>query len=381
MGHRAGHDIDIYRSVVFPNAIRDLRKSRGFSKLLSLATKLPDIPYVRLSKIERGEVFAKAHELRRIASALHVEPQQLLIDVDRKGFDISEWAEDLHDWSAADLDEDYFAVALAAAVRARRDGDKALSIAAIEHHYGIAPVILSRLENAHKPLGRWNAQTVRAVCALLGVPDVPALRAYVADAKASGALDAYFAVIANPAIRIEKTKAKVAALRAELAETPVVASIHQARTSQPGRIVSPVQFQAEEDVQLLSAIKAADTATVRLVPVFGVPLLDGLIERVPVGGTVEAPRRAGPNSYGLRVCRATLGPALPAHATVIVDPDGFPSQGGIAVVREEGGLRLLVVTFDREGKMIGFSAHPDREVVLDGIDPADIATVIAVLLD
>lgn len=373
--------MDRYRSIVFPNAVRELRKSRGFLKLLSLAKHIPDIPYVRLSKIERGEVFAKAHELVRIASELRVDPQQLLIDIDLQGFDIAEWAEDLHDWSAGDLEEDYFTVALAAAVRARRESDKALSIAAIEHNYGIAPVILSRLENAHKPLGRWNAQTVRAICSLLGVLDVKELRAYVADAQASGALDAYLPAIANPAIRVEKTKAKVDALRAELTETPVVASIHRARTSQPSRIVSPAQLQTEEEVQLLAAIKASETATVRLVPVFGVPRLDGLIDPAPVGCMVEAPRRAGSKSYGLRVCRATLGPALPAHATVIIDPDCFPSQGGIAVVREEGGLRLLIVTFDRQGKMIGFSANPDREVVLDGIDPADIATVIGVSLD
>ena len=103
--------------------------------------------------------------------------------------------------------------------------------------------------------------------------------------------------------------------------------------------------------------------------------------RVPIGQVLEAPRSAGPRAYGLRVCRPTLGPGLPAHGIVVVDPDRFPSPGGIAAVREADGLRLLIVTADRQGRMIGYSTHPDREVELDMIDPADVGTVIGVLLD
>ena len=375
-----GRDIDRYRSIVFPNAVRELRKQQGFARLLALSAILPDIPYVRLSKIERGEVVAKAAELRSIAVAMRVAPEALLLDIDDPAFDIADWATELQGWTDEDIAEDRFAVLLAAAIRARRDADRTLSIPNVERRFGIAPVILSRLENGYKPLGRWNAQTVRAVCALLDVADAPALRAYVARADADGALHAYLPAAASRAARIEKTRARIALLREELHDPAQPVPV-RAKAAQPLRAVATAAAPSEGEAAVLAAIEQSDTATVRLVPVFGAPLADGLIDRIPVGRTVEAPRHAQPGSYGLRVCRATLGPALPAHAIVVVDPDRFPSSGGLAVVREAGGLRLLVVTFDRQGRMIGYSVNPDREIELDTLDPADLGTVVAVLLD
>ena len=292
--------IDRYRSIVFPNAVRDLRRQRGFPRLLALSALIPDIPYVRLSKIERGEVIARADELRRIAAALEVAPEQLLVDVEASDFDIAEWAADLQDWSARDLEEDWFAVTLAAALRHRREGDGALSIAAIERNYGIAPVILSRLENAYKTFDRWNAQTVRAVCALLGVPSVQALRAHVEQVRASGVLDAHIALIASPSVRIGKTRGKVAALREELAggaSVPAGARL----AAQPRRMVPVATPDAPSAMApVVDAIQASDVAMVRLVPVFGAPLLDGLIDRVPTGQVVEAPRSAGTSTFPAR---------------------------------------------------------------------------------
>jgi transcriptional regulator with XRE-family HTH domain len=376
----ASRDIDRYRSIVFPNAVRELRKQQGFARLLGLSAVLPDIPYVRLSKIERGEVVAKASELRSIAVAMRVAPEDLLLDIDDPAFDIADWATELQGWTEEEIAEDRFAVLLAAAIRARRDADRTLSIANVERRFGIAPVILSRLENGYKPLGRWNAQTVRAVCALLGVADARALRAYIAQADAEGALHPYLPVAASSAARIEKTRARVALLRKEL-QDPMQLPTARTKAAQPLRVVASAPEPNEADTAVLAAIEQSETATVRLVPVFGAPLADGLIDRVPVGRTVEAPRHAQPNSYGLRVCRATLGPALPAHAIVVVDPDRFPSSGGLAVMREPGGLRLLVVTFDRQGRMIGYSLNPDREIELDSLEPTDLGTVVAVLLD
>ncbi|AIT06358.1 hypothetical protein MC45_08195 [Sphingomonas taxi] len=375
-----GPDIDRYRSIVFPNAVRELRKQQGFARLLGLSAVLPDIPYVRLSKIERGEVVAKASELRSIAMAMRVAPEDLLLDIDDPAFDIAAWATELQDLTDEEIAEDRFAVLLAAAIRARRDADRSLSIVNVERRFGIAPVILSRLENGYKPLGRWNAQTVRAVCQLLDVTDAESLRAHVARADTDGTLRAYLPAAASSAARIEKTRARVALLREELHDPAQPAAI-RVKAAQPPRVASAATSPDGVDAAVLAAIERSETATVRLVPVFGAPLADGLVERVPVGRTVEAPRHAQLNSYGLRVCRATLGPALPAHAIVVVDPDRFPSSGGLAVVREAGGLRLLVVTFDRQGRMIGYSVNPDREIELDTLDAADVGTVVAVLLD
>lgn len=375
--------IDRHRWTIFPNKIREWRRRSGFPKLLALSQRISGIPYIRLSKIERGEVFARADELAAIARALGVKPQQLLIDIDDPGFDIARWASDFQDPAAFDVTEDTFAVLLAAALRARRDADARLSIAAIETEYGIPPVILSRLENAYKTLDRWNDATLAALCRIFGVRDVKSLRGEIADAHANGTLTPYLAQVANPALRIAKTRAKVSALRAELASPGATASSQTTKASPPLRVPGASRHASETPTSpaVMAAIQASDMAMIRLVPVFGTPLHDGLIARSATGGTVEAPRIAGPNAFGLRVCRPSLGAALPGRATVIVDPDRFPSAGGIAVVREEGGLRLLSVTFDRDGRMMGHSLNPDREMAIDSLDPSDVATVIGAVFE
>ncbi|WP_380874097.1 hypothetical protein ACFB49_45740 [Sphingomonas sp. DBB INV C78] len=377
--------IDRHRATVFPNTIRDHRKRCGYPKLLGLAQTIPDIPYIRLSKIERGEVFAKPEELAVIAKALRCNPQQLLVDIDDPDFDIAAWAADMQDPADYDAAEDRFAVLLAAALRARREADPALSIAALESVHGIPPVILSRLENAFKTIDRWNDATVESICRIFGVADVAALRKHVAKAHQDGALAGHVDAVAHPDLRIAKTRGRVAAIRDALSGKP--AKTVTTKTPPPLRIVSAdtvpdtASVPTTELPPVLAAIQAADNATVRLVPVFGTPFGDGLIARTPTGDTVEAPRSAGPRAYGLRVCRPTLGPALPARATVIVDPDRFPSAGGIAVVREADGLRLLTISFGRDGRMIGYSQHPDREIAIDAVDPADVATVIGALFE
>lgn len=380
-------EIDRYRSIVFPNNIRLCRRKRGLAKLLALSQRLPDIPYIRLSKIERGEVFAKPAELAAIAGALKLLPADLLIDIDDDAFDMAEWAADVQDPASFDPAEDHFAVLLAAAIRHRREADAGLTIAALEKDYGIAPVMLSRLENAFKPIGRWNDGTVAGICRLMDVADVAALRERVAALHAAGALDAHLRAVANPEDRKAKTRARVAELRT--AFDPAAGRLHPRPPKAPPPLrADPAGTQpafamlAEERAPFEGpAMAEGETALVRLVPVFGAPIGEGLIQRTPMGTMVEAPRGAGPNAYGLRVCRPTLGPALPARATVIVDPDRFPTPGGIAVVRETEGLRLLTVGVDRDGRMTGYSAHPDREIAIDALDPIDVATVIGAIFD
>ncbi|MEN2786114.1 helix-turn-helix domain-containing protein [Sphingomonas qilianensis] len=368
---------DPFRAIVFPNRVRDQRRQAGMAKLLQLAGKLPHIPYVRLSKIERGEVVAKASELIAIADQLGVPPHDLLIDIADTDFDIAAWAAGLQDWEAADPEEDRLAVLLAAALRALRDSDGSRTIAALERDFGIAPVILSRLENAFKPLGRWNRQTIDALCRLFGVADGAALRTHLTTLFGGGLLDPYLAQIANPAHRMARSRDKIAALRRDLQEGRVPP--RPAKTPQPGRIIP----FAVNDVGGTAAesLDAAPSEMVRLVPVFGAPLPDGLIARTATGDVVEAPRSAGRDAYGLRVCRATLGPGLPARAVVVVDPGRFPASGGIAAVTEESGIRLLMVTCDRHGSMMGYSQNPDLEIAMEGLPASAVATVIGAIYE
>lgn len=357
--------LDPYRHIVFPNAVRELRKRAGYAKLLGLAVTLPDIPYIRLSKIERGEVFAKASELVRIAEALKVPPAALLIDVDGPAFDIAAWAAEFREPRTADGDAEELAVMLAAALRLKRASDPALSIAVIDKQYGIPPVILSRIENAQKTLDRWNGATVASLCRLFGVRAAPALEAAVRAAYRSGKLDSLIGEIANPEARMVKTRARTAELRMQLGVMPArLAPLRAGSAALPPG----------------SAPASDPNGGVRLLPVYGAPLADGLIAPTPTAEAVPAPARAGPRAFGLRVLRPTLGAGMPAHATVIVDPDRFPSLG-LAVVREGDGYRLLAIMIDRDGTMIGRSENPAREIAIDELDPADVYAVLGALFD
>jgi hypothetical protein len=102
-----------------------------------------------------------------------------------------------------------------------------------------------------------------------------------------------------------------------------------------------------------------------------------LIANIATDARIDAPRVAGPRAFGLRVCRATLGAGLPASAIVVADPDRAPTVGGLAVIRNESGYRLVTVTIDRTGATKGYSLAPDLEINLDELDPADIFAVIS----
>ncbi|ATY34520.1 hypothetical protein CVN68_09000 [Sphingomonas psychrotolerans] len=347
--------VDMHRCFVFPNRMREQRRAAGHVRLLRLASTIPDIPYIRLSKIERGEVVPRAEEIRRIAAALAIAPADLLLDVDAPGFDIALWAEPFLDGTPNDLAEEHFAVLLAAALRARRVGDPALTIAAIERDYGLAPVNLSRIENAQKTFARWNAATQHTLYQLFRVPDETELRQSVAALHASGALDDFFAHIASPAARHERTRARIAEISAALQTSDAV----------PDPVVAP--------------LPVTGAVSIRLVPVLGAPLAQGLIADTPTPEKAEAPHAAGPRAFGLKVCRATLGGGLPGQAVVIVDPDRFPSPGSLAALREEAGWRLLSVGSDRDGRMIGYSSNPELEIVLDDCDPARLAALVGAI--
>ncbi|MEP9359753.1 helix-turn-helix transcriptional regulator [Sphingomonas sp. KR3-1] len=352
--------IDYYRAIVFPNRVREQRQRKGFAKLLRLSAKIPEIPYIRLSKIERGEVVARADELRRVAAALDIAPADLLLDIDSPDFDIAAWAEPFSDGAEVDLTEERFAVLLGAAVRARRTLDPALTIAAIERDYGLPPVNLSRVENAQKHFGRWNAAVQHALLALLGVGDEAELRAEVDRRHAAGQLESFLTGIANPEARQARTRERVTELTAALNEEAPAPTL-----------LAP----ASAPVSVLPT--AGGMGSVRLLPVYGTPLPKGLIAHQPTGEQVEAPHVAGPRAFGLKVCRATLGGGLPAQATVVADPDRPPVPGGLAALREGEDWRLLSVASSRDGRMIGYSVNPDLEIALDDCDPAALAAIIS----
>lgn len=347
--------VDAHKAIVFPNRMRDERRAAGYAKLLRFASVLPDIPYIRLSKIERGEVVARPDELRRIAGALGIAPASLLIDIDAPDFDLKAWAQPFDDGQPIDHEEERFAILLGAALRVRRTSDPALSIAVIERDFGLPPVNLSRLENAAKPLARWNTAVRSALLRLFDVADEAALRARVIADHRAGALDTALSELANPASRQARTRARIAELKAAL--------------------------EGEAAIERPSPAAAAPSpaASTRALPVHGGAAGDGLIAFVAMGDSVDAPAGAGPDSFALRIGRPTLGGGLPGRSVVIADPAREPVPGGLAAVREGDAYRIVAVIIDRGGTTRGYSVNPDVEITLEGRAPGGVAAVIAAL--
>ncbi len=357
-------EIDPFRMYSFPNALRERRAAAGFPSLLALSERLPEIPYIRLSKIERGEVFARAEELYRIAQVLGLHnPANLLIDPDAPGFSIKKWAGGRATGHLLNREAEELALLLAAALRRLRATQPTLTLARLHEEHRLPAVIVSRIENAVKPFDRWNADTVSALAGLFGVKDNDALIAFLRREHREGFLGQWLVRIPGATEREIRTRERVSALRTELAR--------MAAWDVPA-------MQARSEAPTVARNVCASAPTVQL-QVVGIPLGDALIEPFPNPQMVTAPPGSGSNAYALRMCRASLGAAIPGNAVLIVDPDRTPVQGGLVVLKEGDGLRVLALSSDKDGTLIGHSTNPEKQIVLDTVSPDDLAMVTAVL--
>lgn len=352
--------VDPYRTILFPNHLRDLRRRAGYETLLLLAENIPEIPYIRLSKIERGEVVAKAEELRLIAQRLDIDPNALLIDIRDEDFDFAQWSERRGQTSRVDWREEQQAILLAALFRRTRQMDRPLSLQELEEDFSLPPVMVSRIENAIKPIARWNAATLDGICRVIGVDDMVALSGRLASAHSEGLLSDWIARVPGREDREQRTIARVEDLRRSLSTVPL----------------SPAA-PSRQEAALDASPPALRPVPARL-PVFGSPLPDGLLARVSTGHEVESPFGAGPRAFGLRLCRPTLGPGMPSNSVLVVDPDILPSAGGLAVLREGEALRVVTLMTDRQGALLGYSVNPDREIEIDALGPQNVYAVLAV---
>jgi hypothetical protein len=328
--------------VAFPNRIRELRRARGFYRLRTLAEAVPSIPYIRLSRLERGESFARPDEIRSIAAALSVPATDLLPDPAMPPATVAGIGAPL-----AIIGEPDTPRKLAAAIRLLRKGR--WTVSELHRRFHVPPVILARLEAGSRPLERWNDATRDALRRMFQVTDDAALVDLIKHKFASGELAEELAALNDPGPRTARRSRRMAALRRELGGDKV-------------------------------AMGARIDGEPRQLQVVGSPLAGSIIAPTPVGGlAVDAPRRAGPSAFALRVCAPTLGLGLPSHAVVIADPDVPALPGGIAVLKVGGGYRIMALGFGRGGAVRGLTVAPPLDIPFDGLDPADLSAVIAVV--
>lgn len=85
---------------------------------------------------------------------------------------------------------------------------------------------------------------------------------------------------------------------------------------------------------------------------------------------------------------------MPGNAIVVVDPDRYPTAGGLAVVREGdvaavsytpdadpaatlATYRIVAVTVDRDGRMFGYSTAPAIEIALQDRPSEHLGAIVS----
>ncbi|MAF27623.1 MAG: hypothetical protein CL820_12395 [Croceicoccus sp.] len=184
----------IVRSTVFPNKLRDLRREAGYEMLTDFIreTGLEEISYIRLAKIERGQIFARPDEIIEIAKLLNVDPMSLFIDTAEKDFDRETWARDHTEASLTFRGGTREDMRIGAALRIRRR-ELGLSTTDLKKKYGMPAATASRIENAERPFHRWPDKTRKAIARMMGGASMRDIARSVTAYEQEGRLDAMMA--------------------------------------------------------------------------------------------------------------------------------------------------------------------------------------------
>lgn len=331
----------IVRSAVFPNAVRDVRRRRGFSTLREFDGKV-DVTYTRLAKIERGEIFPTGSEMRSIARGLGVPVGSLLLDQNDPEFDRESWARDHIEAKLAHRGGGLEAMKLGAAMRVRR---QALGRSTTDmKSFGLPAATVSRIENADRPIQRWDAGTQKGIAKVLGARGAAAAMEKVAAMFEAGELDAMLHTLFSPEAMEERNRKRLKTLLTEL----------------PGKKVARMLQDLDSvgaEIDVMACVPAAD----------GGFSITGSERRVAV------PANAGRASFAIEVAEAVLGPGLPVDTVVVADPDQAPVAGDVAVIlaSDRSEVRLLSVSDDGDG-LIGFSMAMDQTVRMDALPEGSI---------
>lgn len=323
----------IVRSTVFPNAVRDMRVKKGFETLRSFGPNVSDVTYTRLAKIERGEIFPTAPEMRSISRALGVQVSSLLIDPSTPGFDREAWARDHIEAKLANRGGGIDAMKLGAAMRVKRL-EMSKSTTDMKE-FGLPAATVSRIENAERPIERWDAGIQRGIARVLGVRGNASVTTRVEKMFEAGTLDQMLHDLFSPDAIDERNKKRLRQLLSQLDTKKAHQMLHDL-----------------DSVPVMSG-KATE---------------DGRFNISASERRVHLPEGVGPDSLAIEIVEPVLGPGLPRGTVVVVDPDQKPVDGDVVAVISKGGnsVRMLSVS-DEDGDLVGFSMKSDAQVKLSDL--------------
>jgi len=395
----------IARGVVFPNHVRDVRRSKNYETLRDFDGKAKVdgtvITYNRLAKIERGEVVPDASEITGIARALKVPVDALLVDPTSPMFDRTAWARDHIEASLKNRGGDLPAMKLGAAMRVHRLSLK-LSTSDLKQ-YGLPAATASRIENAERPLERWARDVKNGIASFFGVDSFRKVEARVEKMFESGELTIMLSELFSEEALQARINRRTRSLLAQLPGTAakkIMEHLDEQYTTLPDVLRTTARSRHLES--MLSAgqdnetspgegaaatpvVEGGDTDTKGTddMMVLGARLLGNRITlEAETGRRIARPTGVGPEAYAVQVDVSTVGSRIQRGSTVVAEAGHEIAAGDLVVIRDSYDNSVMIAeALVDDGSTFFETQSPKSSISMSELTADEsVAKVVAILM-
>jgi len=395
----------IARGVVFPNHVRDVRRSKNYETLRDFDGKAKVdgtvITYNRLAKIERGEVVPDASEITGIARALKVPVDALLVDPTSPMFDRTAWARDHIEASLKNRGGDLPAMKLGAAMRVHRLSLK-LSTSDLKQ-YGLPAATASRIENAERPLERWARDVKNGIASFFGVDSFRKVEARVEKMFESGELTIMLSELFSEEALQARINRRTRSLLAQLPGTAakkIMEHLDEQYTTLPDVLRTTARsrhlesmLSAGQDNETSSIEGAAATPVVEGgdtdtkgtddMMVLGARLLGNRITlEAETGRRIARPTGVGPEAYAVQVDVSTVGSRIQRGSTVVAEAGHEIAAGDLVVIRDSYDNSVMIAeALVDDGSTFFETQSPKSSISMSELTADEsVAKVVAILM-
>lgn len=317
-------DSGIARSIVFPNTMRDLRSRAGYPSLLGFSSKLPQITYTRLGKIERGEIFPRHEELVTIAKKLGVPAGKLFVDITSPRFDREAWALAHVEGKLGARCGSFEDMKLGATLRVKRH-ERGLATTEMKS-FSLPAATVSRIEHAERTFSRWDDTIRLGIRRAIGAETFSDMWRTVERLYKGGKLDkVMFEMFSTEALNERHTKAMLELLSA----------VKDTRS---------LYLKSKILKSMLNDNGEADKPNLPQISLYVAKTKNGVTVPMPTEKTVGY-ENATPFSVAILLDSEVLGPGSPVNTTLIFEPAKLVAikPGMVIAVGSMEGIRLCHV--------------------------------------
>lgn len=312
----------IVRTTIFPNNLREIRRKKGYESLqdFTAAFDFGKLTYTRVAKIERGQVIPRSSEVIDLAKALKVDPIELFIDFTDDSFDSEQWARENVEAKLKFRGGDRDDMRIGAAMRLRRLSLK-LSTTALDR-FGMPSATASRIENAERPIERWDLRTHKSMYRLFGARSMKSVLAMVDEYDEAGKLAPMMYELFSLESLELRQNSQVAGLlkdipgkKARDLQAKLQQKVEESKSragSQDAKAALRIAENATDDRDVFELGQSAEALVV-----YEGETVSGVTRLSPSKDKVE--RKSGKACFAMRLDKSVLGLGLPANAMLVFE--------------------------------------------------------------